>query len=130
VQHEWDADFCADLPRAPDVQLRGLFVKAVDRADGDGQCVYTCFRDERLGLCGGGQLDRAVAEGNVPDFGFQRDPCVMRDTRGLGAERDVLCEGELGAVDHDRGVADRDRRAELLQRFPVIQMQGDGDVGL
>ena len=115
----------------------GELISAVGRADGDGQRVAAGLGDEfldllRVGVGGvlGGDVDLVLDACQRTELGLDHDAVIMGVLDDLARDLDVLREGLGGGVDHDGGEAAVDAALAGLKVGTVIQMQGNGDVGI
>ena len=67
---------------------------------------------------------------SVPSSRLHHDAVVMGVLNDLLGQGDVLLKGLAGTVDHDGGKAAVDAGLAGLEVGAVIQMQGDGQVGV
>ena len=110
-------------------------VRAVTRADGDGQRVAAGALDEFHGLIGIG-VD-ALFGGNVffhagelTEFGFHPHAAVVGVVHHLLRDGDVFLEGQVRAVDHDGAEAAVDAGLAQFKVGAVIEMHHHREIGL
>ncbi len=142
VQHDREPgqalfDFLKDV----EAQLRlgaGLeLVGAVAGPDGNRQGVAVRPGDEVIdlvrvgvGRVGFGNIDVVLDAGQSAQFGLDHDAAGVGIFDNLAGHLDVLFITVMRAVDHDGGEAAVDAALAELERVAVIQVQGDGQIGL
>ena len=120
-----------------DGALLGLeLIRAVARADGDGQGVAAGLGHELLHLLGTGvgcgvvrHLDIVLDAGQRTQLGLHHHAVVVGVLHHLTGDLDVLGKGLGGGVDHHGGKAAVDAALAGFKIRSVIQMQHDGNIG-
>ena len=142
VQHDGEAgQTLRDLLENVEAELglrAGLeLVRAVARADGDGETVAAGAGHEFLDILGTGvgavlglDVDVVLHARERAELGLNDDTVVVRVFDDLAGESDVVLEGLAAAVDHDGGEAAVDAALAELKAVTVVQMQGDRKTGL
>ena len=110
---------------------------AVRGADGDGQGVtagafHKLLHVLRTGVGGvrSGDFYIVLDAGQGAQFRLHHYAVVMGVLNNLLGQGDVLLKGQRGTIDHDGGKATVDAGFAGLEVGAVIQMQGDGQVGI
>ena len=112
-------------------------ISTVAGADGNGQRVYAGAGDElfhlgRIGEHGVGGRDVHIVldTGQLAQLAFHNDTAGVSIFHNLLGDGDVLFKAVLAAVDHDGRKTTVDAGLTDLKTLAVIQMQGDGQVGV
>ena len=115
--------------------LRRKFIRAVARADGDGERVAARLGDEFLDLLGTGvggilgrDLDLVLNAGKGTKLSLDDDAVVVRVGNDLSGDLDILGKGFGGSIDHDGGEAAVDAALAQLKAVTVVEMDTYGKV--
>ncbi len=141
MQHDRKAGNAAlDLFEDIEAQRRRLLafghlelVGAVAGADGDRQRIDAGLLDElfhllRLGVGRLLGLDLVLDAGQNTELALDGDVELAGVFDDLPRQGDVLLEGVMRAVDHDRGEPRVDARLAQLEGVAVVEVQDDGDL--
>ena len=74
--------------------------------------------------------DLILNAGEGAELGLDHDTVIVSVLDDLAGQGDVLVKGLGGGVDHDGGEAAVDAGLAQLEGVAVVQMQGDGDLGI
>ena len=118
--------------------MTGLeFISAVAGADGDGKGIHTGAGNEFLYLGRIGKLsvrltdiDSVLDARQLAQLTLNHDAAVMGIFHDLAGHGNILLKAQLGAVDHDGGKTAVDAVLADLEAVAVIEMQGDGNIGI
>ena len=113
----------------------GELVGAVAGADGDGEGVYAGLGNKLFNLIGtgvgsvfGAYVNRVFDAGQTAEFAFNNYAVVVSVLNNLTGELDVVFEGMMAAVDHNRGETAVDAAFAKLEGIAVIEVYADGKI--